>query len=151
VSKRTSLLFLIIIISALYLYTAAGRAILDDGDALYAHIAQQMARSGEWITPYANGVRFLDKPPMMFWLMGLSYRVFGEIYRGTAALLDWGLRYPDAPACILSAEMLQNRWNGPERRFLLVPDNQMNDLNLDYAVVVMRSSGRTLLCNRNPE
>jgi 4-amino-4-deoxy-L-arabinose transferase-like glycosyltransferase len=76
-SKRISLLLLILLISSLYLYTAAGRAILDDGDALYAHIAQQMAKSDEWVTPYANGVRFLDKPPMMYWLMGLSYRVFG--------------------------------------------------------------------------
>jgi hypothetical protein len=32
-----------------------------------------------------------------------------EIYQGTAALLEWGLRYPDAPACILSLEMLQKR------------------------------------------
>jgi 4-amino-4-deoxy-L-arabinose transferase-like glycosyltransferase len=61
----------------LYLSTAGGYAILDDGDALYAHIAQQMARSGEWVTPYANGVRFLDKPPMMYWLMGFAYRMFG--------------------------------------------------------------------------
>jgi len=76
-SKRLSLSLLLALISLTYLYTAAGGAIFDDGDALYSHIAQQMAKNGDWVTPYANGVRFLDKPPMMYWLMALSYRVLG--------------------------------------------------------------------------
>jgi 4-amino-4-deoxy-L-arabinose transferase-like glycosyltransferase len=53
------------------------RAVLDDGDALYAVAAQQMVERGDWVTPYANGVRFLDKPPMMYWLMGASYLLLG--------------------------------------------------------------------------
>lgn len=75
--RRFSLLLLIALVAAVYLYTATSRAILDDGDALYAHIGQQMAKSGDWVTPYANSVRFLDKPPMMYWLMTSAYRVFG--------------------------------------------------------------------------
>jgi len=58
---------LLIVTAAIYMLPA-GRAILDDGNALYAHIAQQMVQRGDWVTPYANGVRFLDKPPLMFWL-----------------------------------------------------------------------------------
>jgi 4-amino-4-deoxy-L-arabinose transferase-like glycosyltransferase len=68
---------MIVVVASIYLFTATRRAILDDGDALYAHIGQQMAKSGDWVTPYANGVRFLDKPPMMYWLMASSYHLFG--------------------------------------------------------------------------
>ncbi|HSW39753.1 MAG TPA: glycosyltransferase family 39 protein, partial [Acidobacteriota bacterium] len=75
--RKYLLLILLLMVSAIYIYTATGLAVFDDGDALYAHVAQQMAKDGEWVTPYANGVRFLDKPPMMYWLMSISYQLFG--------------------------------------------------------------------------
>src|SRR5213592_4473063 len=61
--RRLYLPLLLVLVSGTYLYTATERAVLDDGDALYAHIAQQMVARGDWVTPHANGVRFLDKPP----------------------------------------------------------------------------------------
>jgi len=90
--RRYSLILLLLLISAVYFCTAINRAIVDDGDALYAHIAQQMARSGEWVTPYVNGVRFLDKPPMIFWLMASSYRIFGYS--------EFAARFPSALAVL---------------------------------------------------
>lgn len=80
-----ALLFLLTVV--VYVLPSS-RAILDDGDALYAHIAQQMVSSGDWVTPHANGVRFLDKPPLMFWLMAASFRVFG--------VHEWAARLPTA-------------------------------------------------------
>ena len=76
-TKKLMLPLLLLLTSSVYLYTATNRAILDDGDALYASVARQMVERNDWVTPYANGVRFLDKPPMMYWLMGLSYKAFG--------------------------------------------------------------------------
>jgi len=75
--KKIILPLLLLLTSSVYLYTATNRAILDDGDALYASVARQMVERGDWVTPYANGVRFLDKPPMMYWLMGLAYKILG--------------------------------------------------------------------------
>src|SRR5213596_2871484 len=77
VGRRLYLPLLLVLVSGTYLYTATERAVLDDGDALYAHVAQQMVARGDWVTPHANGVRFLDKPPMMYWLMALSYELLG--------------------------------------------------------------------------
>ncbi|MEP7271136.1 MAG: glycosyltransferase family 39 protein [Acidobacteriota bacterium] len=74
--------------TALVYLLPSARAILDDGDALYAQIAEQMNSRSDWVTPYANGVRFLDKPPLMFWLMAASYRVFG--------VHEWAARLPTA-------------------------------------------------------
>jgi 4-amino-4-deoxy-L-arabinose transferase-like glycosyltransferase len=76
-ARRFLFLVLLLMVAGVYLYTATGPAILDDGDALYSHISQQMVRSGDWITPYANGVRFLDKPPVLFWVTALAFHIFG--------------------------------------------------------------------------
>ncbi len=75
--QKTSLPLLVLLVSSVYLCTAAGVAITDDGDALYAHVAQQMIARGDWVTPYANGVRFLDKPPLLYWLIALAYAFLG--------------------------------------------------------------------------
>jgi 4-amino-4-deoxy-L-arabinose transferase-like glycosyltransferase len=76
-SRRLAVLLLLILVSAVYIGTAASRAVYDDGDALYSHIAQHMAMTRDWVTPYANGVRFLDKPPVLFWVTACSYYLFG--------------------------------------------------------------------------
>ena len=41
------------------------------------HIPQQMLARGDWLTPYVNGVRSLDKPPLLYWLIAICYRLFG--------------------------------------------------------------------------
>ena len=45
--RRFAFPLLLLVVLLVYLGTAGGRAILDDGDALYAHIAQEMVRSDE--------------------------------------------------------------------------------------------------------
>jgi 4-amino-4-deoxy-L-arabinose transferase-like glycosyltransferase len=90
--KKIAFPLLLILISFIYFYTASGIAILDDGDALYAHAANHMLQSGDWTTPYANGVRFLDKPPIMYWLMALSFQAFGPN--------EFAARFPSALAVL---------------------------------------------------
>jgi len=51
---------------------------LSDPDAgMYADIGSQMAQSGDWITPRFNGLRYLEKPPLLYWLIALTYRLTG--------------------------------------------------------------------------
>ncbi len=52
--------------------------LLDDVDAAHAQCAQHMIESGNWITPRLDGIRYLEKPPLPYWLMASSYYVFGE-------------------------------------------------------------------------
>ncbi len=40
----------------------------------------------DYVTPYVDGIRFFDKPPLMYWLMAGSMRVFG--------VHDWAARIP---------------------------------------------------------
>jgi len=63
---------------ALLLLSLLPSPALDDFDeAMYAGIAAGMNRTGDLITPRANGIRHLDKPPLLFWLMAASYRALG--------------------------------------------------------------------------
>ncbi len=90
--KKIAFPLLLILVSSIYFFTARDIAILDDGDALYAHAARQMLQSGDWVTPYADGVRFLDKPPMMYWSMAVAYKIFGQN--------EFAARFPSALAVL---------------------------------------------------
>jgi 4-amino-4-deoxy-L-arabinose transferase-like glycosyltransferase len=52
--------------------------LLDDADATHAQAAQAMLRTGDWVTLHVNGVRYLEKPPLPYWIAALSLRLFGE-------------------------------------------------------------------------
>jgi 4-amino-4-deoxy-L-arabinose transferase-like glycosyltransferase len=52
--------------------------LLDDVDASHAQAAQHMAETGNLVTLYVNGVRYLEKPPLPYWLAAGLYKVFGQ-------------------------------------------------------------------------
>src|SRR5664279_788612 len=53
-------------------------SLLDDADATHANAARAMAESGDWVTLKVNGLRYLEKPPLPYWLVAANYRLFGE-------------------------------------------------------------------------
>lgn len=46
-------------------------------EAMYALIPREMLASGSWLTPTLNGVPYLDKPHLIYWLNLLAYKIFG--------------------------------------------------------------------------
>ena len=52
--------------------------LLDDVDSVYIEVAREMLHRHDFVTPMIDGVRFFDKPPLMYWLAAGSMRVFGE-------------------------------------------------------------------------
>ena len=60
--------------------------LLDDVDSVYLEIAREMLRRHNYVTPYIDGIRFFDKPPLMYWLAAGSFHVFG--------VHDWAGRLP---------------------------------------------------------
>ena len=58
-------------------YDLGGYALLDNNEGIYAQIAREMLESGNYVTPFFNGMPYLEKPPLLFWLTALSYRLFG--------------------------------------------------------------------------
>ncbi|MBI3665806.1 MAG: glycosyltransferase family 39 protein [Acidobacteria bacterium] len=65
---------------------------MDDVDAVNAQIARNMLDSGDWVTARINGVVYLEKSPLGFWLMAVSYVIFG--------VHDWSARLPTALGAI---------------------------------------------------
>jgi len=61
---------------------------MDDVDAVQAQIARNMLTSGDWVTPRLDGVVYMEKAPLIYWAMALSYKVFG--------VHDWAARIPIA-------------------------------------------------------
>lgn len=60
--------------------------LLDDVDSVYTEIAREMLMRHDWVTPTVDGIRFFDKPPLMYWMAASSMRVFGQH--------DWAARLP---------------------------------------------------------
>lgn len=52
-------------------------ALIDPDEPRYASCAKTMLESGNWTIPYFNGVPRLNKPPLFYWLVALSFKVFG--------------------------------------------------------------------------
>ena len=51
--------------------------LLDDADATHSSAARHIVTSGDWVTLYANGIRYLEKAPLPYWLVACSFRIFG--------------------------------------------------------------------------
>ena len=66
--------------------------LMDKTEPMFVEAARQMVITGDWVTPYWNGETRFDKPPLTYWLVGLSFRVFG--------MNEWGARIPSALAAI---------------------------------------------------
>ncbi|WP_158943016.1 glycosyltransferase family 39 protein [Granulicella sp. S190] len=65
-------LWLIIFFAALF-----SPPLLDDADATHANAARHMALSGDLVTLRVDGIRYLEKAPLPYWLGALSFRIFG--------------------------------------------------------------------------
>ena len=70
-------LALLLVLSAPFLFTKLSMPFLDPDEGLYATISLEMARDGDWVLPHANGLPYLEKPPLYFWLTALTFRLLG--------------------------------------------------------------------------
>ncbi|HET9993867.1 MAG TPA: glycosyltransferase family 39 protein, partial [Candidatus Acidoferrum sp.] len=68
---------------------------MDDVDAVQAQIARNMLQSGDWVIAHLDGVPYLEKSPLIYWLIAICLQIFG--------VHDWAARIPVALAGILLA------------------------------------------------
>lgn len=83
----------ILLLLLLYLGRIGGHPLQDPDEGRYAEIAREMLVSGDWLTPHLNSVKYYEKPPLFYWLVGLSFAVFG--------LHEWAARLVPALASLL--------------------------------------------------
>ena len=76
-APRRAWTLLVLVFVAVYGAAAFSPSLLDDADTTHAEAAQHMLTSGNWVTLYVNGVRYLEKPPLPYWMVAADYTVFG--------------------------------------------------------------------------
>jgi 4-amino-4-deoxy-L-arabinose transferase-like glycosyltransferase len=62
--------------AAIFVGSLSTPALLDDADATHAQAAQAMLQTGDWVTLHVNGVRYLEKAPLPYWIAAASLWVF---------------------------------------------------------------------------
>jgi 4-amino-4-deoxy-L-arabinose transferase-like glycosyltransferase len=90
-ARGRSLLYLIVILFAGVIYLGcliSPPSLMDDVDAVQAQISRNMLTSGDWVTARLDGVKYLEKAPLVYWAMAGSYAIFG--------VHDWAARIPIA-------------------------------------------------------
>jgi 4-amino-4-deoxy-L-arabinose transferase-like glycosyltransferase len=75
--RSTSLLILSGLWLILFFGSLFAPPLLDDADATHASAARHMALSGDLVTLRVDGVRYLEKAPLLYWFVALSFRLFG--------------------------------------------------------------------------
>jgi len=92
-SRRNIFLIVLFFAAAVYLgCILSPPSLMDDVDAVQAQIARNMVQSGDWVTARLDGVPYLEKPPLLYWMIAVSYKVFG--------VHDWSARIPVALSAI---------------------------------------------------
>jgi 4-amino-4-deoxy-L-arabinose transferase-like glycosyltransferase len=64
--------------TVLWFALLAGRPLFDPDEGRYAEIPREMAGGGDWVIPHLNGLVYLEKPPLQYWLTAGLFRAFGE-------------------------------------------------------------------------
>lgn len=91
-SRLVTLLDVVIltaVISVLYFLWLGSYPVFTPDEGRYTEVAREMLASHDFITPRVNGVPFLDKPALYYWLQALSLHWFG--------MKEWAIRF--FPAC----------------------------------------------------
>lgn len=66
-----------IVFLAVYFCALFSPPLLDDADSTHAEAAREMYVTGDYVTLHVNGVRYLEKAPLPYWLVAISYHIFG--------------------------------------------------------------------------
>ena len=64
--------------------------LMDKTEALFVEVGHQMLQRDDWVTPWWNGRTFFDYPVWGYWMVALSFRIFG--------ISPWAARLPVALA-----------------------------------------------------
>ncbi|HEX3436398.1 MAG TPA: glycosyl transferase, partial [Pseudacidobacterium sp.] len=68
-SPAKSWALLLLVFLAVHFAALFSPSLLDDADATHANAAMHMAKAGDWVTLYVNGIRYLEKPPLPYWMV----------------------------------------------------------------------------------
>ncbi len=86
---RYRYVLLIVLIIILFFINLGGWDLWNPDEPRYAEIAREMVVSRNWILPHLNGGVYFDKPPLFFWLIAFSAKLWG-------GMTSFSVRFPSA-------------------------------------------------------
>lgn len=84
---------LTIFLSSLFFAFLGNRPLASPDEGRYAEIPREMVESGEYITPHLNGLKYFEKPPLVYWLESLPLKM--------GFTSEFSLRFPIALFALL--------------------------------------------------
>ncbi|TWU59750.1 Undecaprenyl phosphate-alpha-4-amino-4-deoxy-L-arabinose arabinosyl transferase [Rubripirellula tenax] len=79
-------------IAALFMFTNLSYPLIDRDETRYAEISREMLATGNWVLPQLNFETYYDKPPLLYWLCAISFKIFGTN--------EWAARFVPASAAL---------------------------------------------------
>src|SRR5881227_2463312 len=90
--SRVYVIIILVFWAAIYVSSLFQPALLDDADSVHAEAAREMVARHDWVTLHADGIRYLEKAPLLYWAIAASFKAFG--------VLEWSARLPLALAVL---------------------------------------------------
>src|SRR5438477_5258590 len=110
-TRHALLIILIALAALLHVATIGWGDLYNETDSQYAGAAREMIESHQWLLPTNDGLPRLQKPPLLYWLIVLSYKTFGT--NEAAARLPIALAIVVTVALtFLIGERLRDYWQG---------------------------------------
>ena len=75
--SKLSIVVFVVLIAIAWFGFLDHRKLINPDEGRYAEIPYEMVNSGNWITPRLNGLKYLEKPPLQYWVTAATYKVFG--------------------------------------------------------------------------
>lgn len=85
-ASQRNWIWIVLLWAVVYVPGMFSPPLLDDADSVHAEAAREMVARHDWSTLYIDGIRYLEKAPLLYWGMAASYEVFG--------VKDWAARIP---------------------------------------------------------
>lgn len=128
-AKRVWLLLTLAII-AFYFYGLGHMPFVGPDEPRYAQVAREMLLRGDLITPTLGGHTWFEKPPLLYWMIMVSFRLFG--------VSEWAARLGPAISGLLTVFAIF--WAG-RRACRSSPEHQLSGLAPWSAVIAASTLG----------
>jgi 4-amino-4-deoxy-L-arabinose transferase-like glycosyltransferase len=93
IPRHLAIILLLFGAAIVYMLSFWGGFLADATDSSHAIAAREILQRNDWITLHINGVRYLEKAPLLYWLTAISYRIFG--------FNEFAVRFPTVVTIIL--------------------------------------------------
>ena len=84
--RVSSIVVIVLLWGATYVAGMFTPPLLDDADSVHAEAAREILQRSDWVSLHTNGIRYLEKAPLMYWAIAGSYLLLG--------VSDWSTRLP---------------------------------------------------------